>query len=133
MDPNTMTQITLLSITVTYLWILVLVVITTAVVVRRRRIARMELEFARRLHARLHPPSYAPAAYFGAVETQETPVLALHMQSPESTRRLRHINPSDQVAISISPDSEPLNGAKPLLQQQFKRITATFKRANSQR
>lgn len=118
-----MTQLTLFSLAMSYLWGVLLLGLSTTMLLRRRRISRLEFEYARQ-----HPP-LPFRAYTRAGDTQEVTVVIADNRS--ITRRLRHINPSDQVAIEIRPDSEQLIPLKNQPQTSLHKLYATLNHSNS--
>jgi hypothetical protein len=124
MDETIMTQLTLFSIAMSYLWLLVVIALTTTIVLRRRRLLRLEVEYARQ-----NPPMpFIP--YTRATETQEAAAVA-PSESREPTRRLRHINPSDQVMIDIHPDTEQLVAVKNSVQNNLQKLYAHLNRSSN--
>jgi hypothetical protein len=124
MDEMTMTQLTLFSLAMSYLWGLLLLTLSTTMILRRRRITRLEFEYIRQ-----HPP-LPYRTYARVSDTQEMTVII--PDSRPITRRLRHINPSDQVAIEIKPDSEQVVPLKNAPQTSLHKLYATLNRSNNE-
>lgn len=123
MDEITITQLTVFSIAMSYLWLLVVIMLAVVIVLRRRRMMRLEMNYLRQ-----HPPM--PYMMFRhSIETQENPAIISSVR--EVTRRLRHINPSDQVAIEIKPDSDQLVPSRVQAQSNLHKLYASLSRANS--
>ncbi|MBC8100030.1 MAG: hypothetical protein H7Y11_11355 [Armatimonadetes bacterium] len=109
-----------LSVLVSYFWVTFLAAFFSAVILRRRRIDQLELAY---LHQ--HPP-LPYRVYRRAEETQELP--AVKISGGEKTQRLRHINPSQQVSMEITPDADggqALPAGESNLQKLISQLTKT--------
>jgi hypothetical protein len=106
MDDLVFPHLMMLALVMVYFWSVTLGVFLLVMPLRRRRIAQFELAYSRQ-HSTM---AYQRGSIVFTAETQEVP--ALQVYDPPRPR-LRHINPSEQVSLAITPDDAAANAPQP--------------------